>query len=211
MSQFHDVRFPLSVSFKSTGGPLRRTEIIELQSGAEERNTPWAHGRRRYDAGTGIRSMAEMEQVLAFFEARHGRLHAFRWLDFTDCNSCAAGATISPVDQSLGIGDGQAIDFQLQKTYEPGAHAYVRPITRPVAGSVRVALDGVEIPEADFTVDWNTGQIHFALPPSPGVQVSAGFAFDVPVRFDTDELAVSLVGFQAGRIPGIAIIEVRDA
>lgn len=211
MSVFHDVRFPVTVSFKSSGGPMRRTEIVELQSGREERNTPWAHGRRRYDAGTGIRSLSELEAVLAFFEARRGALHAFRWKDFTDFRSCVSNADISPMDQLLGTGDAATSEFQLLKTYETGAYAYARPITKPVTETVHVAVDGVEADPSDWSVDASSGIITFNTPPPVGAVVTAGFEFDIPARFDTDQLAISLEGFQAGQAPSIAIVEVRDA
>ena len=81
---FHDVRFPTSVSFGALGGPRRRTDIVTLSNGFEERNTPWAHARRRYDAGLGMRSLADIEAVIAFFAARQGQLFGFRWRDWTD-------------------------------------------------------------------------------------------------------------------------------
>lgn len=211
MSAFHDVRFPVSVSFKSSGGPMRRTEIVELQSGAEERNTPWAHGRRRYDAGTGIRSLSELEAVLSFFEARRGALHAFRWKDFADFRSCVSNADISPLDQMLGTGDAATTSFQLVKTCESGAYAYVRPITKPVSGTVRVAVDGVEVDASDWSVDHMSGIITFDAPPDAGEGITAGFEFDVPARFDTHEMALSLEGFEAGQMPSIQVVEVRDA
>lgn len=211
MSAFHDVRFPLSVSFKSSGGPLRRTEIVELQSGAEERNSPWAHGRRRYDAGTGIRSLSELEAVLAFFEARRGALYAFRWKDFADFRSCVSNTDISPLDQMLGMGDGSTASFQLMKAYETGAYAYVRPITKPVSGTVRVAVDGVEVDASDWSVDDLTGIITFSAPPDAGAEITAGFEFDIPARFDTHEMVLSLEGFEAGQMPSIQVVEVRDA
>ena len=112
---FHEVRFPASLSFASTGGLERRTEIVELVNGHESRNTPWAQARRRYDAGLGVRSADDLHEVLAFFEARRGRLHAFRWKDWLDHRSCAPSAVPGPQDQPLGIGDGTRTAFALVK------------------------------------------------------------------------------------------------
>jgi uncharacterized protein (TIGR02217 family) len=86
---FHDVRFPVNLSLGSMGGPERRTEIVTLTNGFEERNTPWAHSRRRYDAGAGMRSLDDIAVLVAFFEARRGMLHGFRWKDWADYKSCA--------------------------------------------------------------------------------------------------------------------------
>ncbi|MCB1372261.1 MAG: DUF2460 domain-containing protein [Rhodobacteraceae bacterium] len=207
---FHEVRFPVALSMGSSGGPERRTEIVTLSNGYEERNSPWAHSRRHYDAGLGVRSLDDMAEVIAFFEARHGQLHGFRWKDWTDWKSCRPSAEPGIFDQKIGTGDGTTTVFQLSKSYASGSQSYVRPISKPVDGSVRLAVGGQEIFEGpDFGVDTSTGRVSFAVAPGQGVLVSAGFAFDVPVRFDTDRIATSLAGFSAGEIPSIPVIEVR--
>lgn len=207
---FHDVRFPAALSFGSSGGPERRTEVVTLASGFEERNTPWAHSRRRYDAGLGLRSLDDIQTVLGFFEARMGRLYAFRWRDWTDHKSGAPSAAPTALDCVLGAGDGAVTVFPLAKTYTSGPVAYVRPITKPQAGSVRIAVDGVDLREgSDFTVDAATGLVTLAGAPAPGALVTAGFIFDVPVRFDTDRIEVNLAAFEAGEIPSIPIVEVK--
>lgn len=207
---FHEVRFPAAISFGSTGGIERRTEVVRLVSGHEERNTPWAHSRRRYDAGLGVRAIDDIDEIIAFFEARRGMLHAFRWKDWLDHKSGAPSATISAMDQEVGVGDGITSSFQLTKTYSPGPHAYRREIRKPVAGSVTLAVDGIVQAEGnDFMVDVQTGILTVAQAPSPGASVTAGFEFDVPVRFDTDTIEINLAAFEAGEIPSIPVIEVR--
>lgn len=207
---FHDVRFPASISFGSMGGIERRTEIVELVSGHEERNSPWAHSRRRYDAGLGVRSLDDLAAVLAFFEARHGRLYGFRWKDWLDHKSCAPSGTPSPLDQELGVVEDGALRWPLIKRYGDGAARYARPIAKPVKDSVRVALDGVELEQGTgFSVDTEAGVVELAAPPLIGAVVTAGFEFDVAVRFDTDVLEVNLAAFEAGEIPSIPIMEVR--
>src|SRR5215510_11256473 len=114
---FHEILFPLDVSLKSAGGPERRTEIVALGSGREERNARWAHSRRRYDAGYGVKTLDALSEVVAFFEERRGRLHGFRWRDRLDHSSAAPGANIAPLDQVIGTGDGTTATFQLVKTY----------------------------------------------------------------------------------------------
>jgi uncharacterized protein (TIGR02217 family) len=116
-----------------------------------------------------------------------------------------------PTDQLIGAGDGAARTFQLVKRYGAGASAFVRTIAKPVAGTVRVAVQGVESPGAHYSVDVKTGVVTFAagaVPPA-GAAVTAGFEFDVPVRFDTDRLTIDLAAFQAGDIPSIPLIEIR--
>lgn len=207
---FHEERFPASLSFGSVGGPERRTDIVTLANGFEERNTPWAHGRRRYDAGLGLRSLDDLETLISFFEARQGQLIGFRWKDWSDYRSCAPSDEISDADQLLGLGDEETDVLQLSKTYRSGAFAYTRPIAKPVSGSVRVSLGGDPMREGiDYTVNYESGQISFAHPPDSGAEIRAGFEFDVPVRFDTDQIMTSISNFQAGEAPNIPIVEIR--
>lgn len=207
---FHEVRFPANLSFGSVGGPERRTEIVTLTNGFEERNTPWAHSRRHYDAGVGLRSLDDVERLIAFFEARGGQLHGFRWKDWADYKSCPASKPVAYDDQFLGMGDGVTTTFQLVKTYSSGGVDYVRPIRKPVLGTVKVGMRGDYQAEAlQFSVDLETGLVTFAEAPPPEARVTAGFEFDVPVRFDTDRIAVSVQSFQAGDLPQVPIVEVR--
>jgi uncharacterized protein (TIGR02217 family) len=209
---FHEVRFPTAIAFGSAGGPERRTEIVTLGSGHEERNSRWADSRRRYNAGYGIRSLDDLHAVLAFFEERRGRLYGFRWRDRIDFASCPPGGMVSPSDQAVGIGDGETANFQLVKLYGGTYAAYARRIVKPVAGTVRVAVDGVEKTEGiHWSCDSSTGIVTFASGaiPGEGRPVTAGFEFDVPVRFDTDLLDVNLTSFAAGDIPAIPLVEIR--
>ncbi|SFI24427.1 DUF2460 domain-containing protein [Albimonas pacifica] len=207
---FHEVRFPDTLSVGSTGGPMRRTEIVTLANGFEKRNTNWAESRRSYDAGIGVSSLDDLQEVVAFFEARRGQLHAFRWKDWLDYKSCAPSEEVSSGDQRIGTGDGSTYLFQLTKSYEAAVNPYVRTIAKPVTGTTRVAVDGVEqVAAADFVVADSTGEISFIVPPAAGQAITAGFEFDVPVRFDTDRIVWSLTALQAGEIPSIPVVEVR--
>lgn len=203
---FHEIRFPVALSYGSAGGPERLTEIVTLANGFEERNTPWATSRRRYDAGLGMRSMADVEAVIAFFEARRGQLYGFRWKDWSDFQSAPAGAEIAGTDQEIGVGDGAERVFQLVKTYASGDQSYARSIVKPVAGTVLVAVDGGTV---GFSVDTETGMVTLDEAPGAGAVVSAGFEFDVPVRFDSDALQISVASFNAGEIPSVPVVELR--
>ena len=208
--QFHEVRFPTTLSFGSVGGPERRTDVVAISNGFEERNTPWAHSRRRYDAGMGMRSLDDIEVLIAFFEARLGQMFGFRWKDWSDFRSCKPSATLDALDQQIGEGSGSERSFSLVKNYTSGAFSYVRPITKPVPGSVRVAVSGTELADGDdFFVNPSTGEILFDQAPSAGAQITAGFEFDVPVRFDTNSIQTSVASFQAGEVPNVPIVEVR--
>ncbi len=205
---FHEVRFPDDISRGARGGPERRTQVVELASGDEERNASWADSRRRYDAAYGIRRADDLAAVIAFFEARNGRLHGFRWKDWGDYRSGLPSAPVTPIDQALGTGDGDTETFQLVKRYESGAQSWVRRIVKPVAGTVRVALAGVE-PVSGWSVNTTTGIVTFDTAPGAGVLVTAGFEFDVPVRFDTDRLDVTWDLDRLGSIASIPLVEVR--
>jgi uncharacterized protein (TIGR02217 family) len=205
---FHEVRFPDDISRGARGGPERRTQIVELASGDEERNASWANSRRRYDVSYGIRRADDLAAVVAFFEARNGRLHGFRFKDWSDYKSGLPSNVSSPLDQPIGTGDGTTSAFQLVKRYTSGAQGWARTITKPVAGSVRVALAGVE-QASGWSVATATGLVTFAAPPGAGVAIGAGFEFDVPVRFDSDTLDVTLDIERLGSITSIPLVELR--
>lgn len=209
---FHEIRFPTAISFGATGGPERRTDVVVLGSGHEERNQRWADSRRRYNAGYGLKSLDDLNAVIAFFEERRGRLHGFRWKDHADFRSCAPGSAPAATDQIIGTGDGSLAEFQLTKQYGSTYAPWVREIKKPVSGTVLIAVDGVAQEEGtDFSVDATTGVIVFkpTAIPGPGAVITAGFEFDVPVRFDTDRLEISLDGFRHGSIPNIPVVEIR--
>ena len=205
---FHEIRFPDDISRGARGGPERRTTIVELASGDEERNAAWANSRRRYDVSYGIRRADDLAKVVAFFEARNGRLHGFRFKDWSDYRSCLPSQIPAAPDQIIGTGDGTTTAFQLVKRYQSGAQFWTRAITRPVAGSVTIALNGA--PQASgWSVDATTGVVNFAAAPGDGIAITAGFEFDVPVRFDSDALDVTLDIERLGSIASIPLLEIR--
>lgn len=210
-ASFHDVRFPIAVSFGATGGPERRNEIVGLTSGREKRNARFSQSRHHYDAGTGVRSLADLHDVLTFFEARRGSLHAFRFRDPFDMKSCRPDEVPSAYDQIQGAGDGERDRFKLVKRYGVGGDAYLRSISLPMPGTLKVAVDGTVLASADFSFDGEAGEIVFSPTaiPASGVEVTAGYEFDVPVRFDTERMSLSLTAFKAGQIPSIPLIEVQ--
>jgi uncharacterized protein (TIGR02217 family) len=209
MSEFHEARLPARLAFGCTGGIERRTEIVTLASGFERRTSPWTQGRRRYLIATAVRPLDEAAELVSFFEARGGRLAGFRFRDPTDFKSCLPSAQPTASDQALGTGDGARKVFQLAKTYGTGPEAVVRPIAKPVAGTVKVAVAGVALAAGAFAVDATTGLVTLTTAPAAGAAVTAGFEFDTPVRFDLDRLDVTLEGFAAARVAACALVEVR--
>lgn len=196
MSSFHDVSFPLPLAFGASGGPVRQTEIITLANGHEQRNTSQANSRRRYDAGVGVKSLEDMQTLIAFFEARRGQLYGFRFRDPMDYQA----------DGEIGLGDGQRTEFQLSKTYADSAGMWQRAIIKPKPGSVNIKLDAQ--PTSLFSLDTATGKVTFYAAPANGAVITATFEFDVAVRFDTEQLTTSLEGFGAGGAVHVPLIEV---
>ena len=210
MAGFHEVRFPLRVALGTSGGPVRRTDIVSLSNGRENRNRRWQDARRRYDAGSGVRSVDDLYEVLAFFEARAGQFFGFRFHDPVDHKSCAPGGTVNASDQQIGTGNGATAAFQLVKRYGDAGGETVRVIDKPVAGTVVVSVAGSSVAPADYTVNHATGVVTFKpgkIPASGAIR--AGFVFDVPVRFDTDRIDIDLAQFNAGRIPTIPLAEIK--
>jgi uncharacterized protein (TIGR02217 family) len=194
------VLFPLALGREAEVMPEFSTAILTSAGGHEARNASWAAARTRYDVGPGVRSEAAIADLLAFFRARMGPARGFRLRDPFDSSSGAGTA----LDQWIGAGDGVLTRFALVKHYG----ASVRRITRPVAGSVKVAVDGV--PVSAFTVVAG-GFVALDVAPGAGVVVTAGFAFDVPVRFAEDRLAVNRATFLAGAAASVPLVEVREA
>jgi uncharacterized protein (TIGR02217 family) len=209
---FHDIRFPTGISRGAQGGPERRTDVVVLGSGFEERNARWSRSRRIYNAGYGIRSLDVLHAVTAFFEERRGKLYGFRWKDHADFKSCLPEQTPSALDQVIGTGDDTRTAFQLIKRYGSQFAPYDRDIAKPVSGTVIAAVDGApQLDGTHFDCDAATGILTFRdeYVPAAGSTVTAGFHFDVPVRFDTDKLEINLQGFRHGAIPAIPIVEIR--
>lgn len=209
---FHEIRFPTAISLGAHGGPERRTDIVVLGSGHEQRNARWSASRRSYNAGYGVKTLDDLHAAIAFFEERRGRLYGFRFKDPADWRSSPPEQPPSMLDQVLGTGDGTRAAFQLVKRYGSVHAPYDRVISKPVAGTVHVAVAGIASVEGvDFDLDVTTGLVTFRAGhvPISGASVTAGFEFDVPVRFDTDKLEINVQGFRHGAIPSIPLVEIR--
>lgn len=207
MTDFHEILLPTDFSEGSHGGPQRRTQIVTLRSGREQRNALWADSRRRFDLRYSVKTYAKLQELVAFWEERNARLYGFRFRDWSDWRSRNGVDPLTPLDQTIGVGDGATKTFQLTKTYGGVFAPYARPIRKPVAGSVRVAVAGFEL-MSGWSADTTTGIVTFALAPALGEIVSAGYQFDVPVRFDTDELDKELRHFLIGAIESIPVVEI---
>jgi uncharacterized protein (TIGR02217 family) len=209
MLAFDDIAYPLALGRDATIAPEFSTSVSVTASGFERRNSLWSNARLRFDVGPGIRSEAELGELIAFFRARRGAARGFRLRDPSDFSSNGMTGTPRPYDQMLGIGNGVTSSFPLVKRYGDGEEAQLRRVTRPVAGSVKISLDGVAV-SGGWTLA-SGGLVTFATPPAVGVAVRAGFLFDVPVRFADDRLEICGASFAAGDAPSVPIVEIREA
>lgn len=196
---FVEIQFPPDISYGSSGGPLYVTDIVITAGGHEQRNVQWEQARARYNVAHGVKTKAQLEQLIAFFRARKGRAYGFRFKDWTDYQL---------VDQVIGVGDGVRTDFQLSKTYISGSAHDVRIIRKPVAATVNVKVNGVAV-TSGVSVSIGTGNIDFMVAPAAGAVIAASAEFDVPVRFDTDRLSATLDDYGVHSWLDIPLIEVR--
>ena len=202
---FVDLDFPIAIGQQASVSPGFSTNIVTSAGGSEFRNANWQQARLRFDAGPGVRGEAELGVLLDFFRARRGPAVGFRFRDPFDSSSGVISAAVGASDQLLGTGDGATTRFGLTKTYAGGE---ARRITRPVAGSVVVSVAGV--PKATGWSLLPLGIVQFDVAPVTGAAVTAGFRFDVPVRFAEDRIEVSRASFAAGEAPSVPLIEIRE-
>ncbi len=195
---FHEVQFPTSIAYGSSGGPGYDTEVVETVAGYEQRNVNWSQARARYNVAHGVKTAEQLDMLIAFFRARKGRAYAFRFKDW--CDFAAAG-------QEIGTGDGSTKSFQLVKGYSSGGQSEIRRIRKPVAESVVVYRNGSVA--SGWSLDSTTGIVTFSSAPGNGVAITADFEFDVPVRFDTDRLSARLDDYGTYSWGDIPLIEVR--
>ncbi len=196
---FHEVRFPDDIAYGATGGPEFATSVVATASGYEQRNINWSSARGRWDVASGLKKQTQLDTLIAFFRARKGRAVGFRFKDWTDYKATG---------QVLGAGNGVLTQFQLVKKYVSGSTEELRPITKPVSGSVKVYLNGV-LKTSGVTINHTTGLVILTVAPAAGVVVTADYEFDVPVRFDTDRLSATLDAYGAHSWLDISLIEVR--
>ena len=205
---FDDVLYPLALGRDTGVSPEFSTTVAVTASGHERRNALWSDARLHFDVGPGIRSEHELGTLIAFFRARRGAARGFRLSDPFDFSSGGMTGTPTPSDQSIGTGDGLTAEFALVKRYGTGDEAQLRPITRPRAETVLVAVDGVPVSGWSLAPG---GTIMFESAPPEDAAITAGFLFDVPVRFAEDRLDISGATFAAGEAPSVPLIELREA
>ncbi|CUH96408.1 hypothetical protein P22_2498 [Propionispora sp. 2/2-37] len=200
MQAFHEVQFPPDISYGVTGGPEYSTDVVITGSGYEQRNINWSQARCKYQAAHGVKNEDQMRRLLAFFRARRGKAYGFRFKDWLDFRGKG---------EYVGTGDGKTTTFQLIKTYiDDGGYTDVRKIRKPVVGTVKVYMDGIE-QQANWSVNFTNGIITFVSAPAQGTVITADFEFDVPVRFDTDHCPQSIKDWNIYGWDNIPLVEIR--
>lgn len=211
---FHEVLFPITIAYGSSGGPTRKTDVITLDSGYEQRNTSWSASRHTFNVSTGVKSYDDIYEIKAFWEARTGALNGFRFRDFSDYRSLGPSDIVSKLDQTISStvhpANGSNTVFQLIKTYTDSVGTYIRTINKPVSGTVLIADNGtLKTETTDYTIDYTTGLVTFGTAPTNGHTISAGYQFDVPCRFQADSISINLADFVVGNLDPINLIELR--
>jgi len=195
-------RFPEDISYGSSGGPTFKTYVYEGFSGVEQRNITWSEAKHQYDVAHGIRDRGDMDTLRAFFYNMRGRGYGFRYKDWADYEL---------VDEIIGTGDGANNTFNITKAYASGANTYSRRIYKPIASGFSVKVNGVTVSPTTYTLSTTAGTVVFTggnTPPN-GHAVAVTGEFDVPVRFDTDQMAASHDGFQVESWGSIPLVELR--
>jgi uncharacterized protein (TIGR02217 family) len=208
---FHNVSLPPALQYGSVFGFGFATLVQETASGHEFRVARQSQARHRYRPIKQIQTTEEAIELKEFAIGRRGSLHSFRLKDWLDYTSNADGKTApTMLDQVLGTGDGTTTQFQLLKVYDTDGDApYTRTITLPVSGTVLVAVEGVL---SEVTVS-SAGVITLGAAPALGEIVTAGFNFDVPVRFETglDKFAgMRLDAYGTWSMDALECVEVLD-
>ena len=196
---FEEIQFPTDISYGANGGPMFMTDVVATLSGHEQRNSKWAQSRAKYNVASGVKTETQWHNLIAFFRARKGKAVGFRFKDWSDYKA---------ENVQIGVGDDSITDFQLIKLYSSGSVAVSRDVAKPVVGTIALYVDAV-LQSSGVSVDTTTGIVTFDIAPTAGDIISADFEFDVPVRFDTDEMAISMDSFDAGNWSSIPLIEVR--
>ena len=77
-----------------------------------------------------------------------------------------------------------------------------------MSGTVKIYKDSV-LQSSGVAVDHSTGIITFSAAPATGVLITADCEFDVPVRFDTDRLAIRIQSHELFVWDQIPLVEIR--
>lgn len=205
---FHNVRFPTDIAPGTQGGPMFSTRITATDGGGETRVQMWSSDRKRYTVGHEGDAVTG-QAIVNFFYARRGRTYSFKLKDWSDYKAT------HEVMAYLGNSGSNAL-FQMQKTYPDAVLPYVRRILKPSPDApVTVRNEAFMSPvliTSGFTIDYDTGVITIIGGSSNhGDGFSASFEFDIPMRFDTDQLEFTQNSPWHRILVPVPIVEVLNA
>lgn len=193
-------RFPENISEGSSGGPEFKTFIFEGSQGHEQATVAWSKAKAKYDVGYGIRDTEDMDIVRRFFYECRGKAVGFRYKDWAD---------FILDEEVIGEGNGVSTVFKIIKTYGT-TNPYVRRIFKPVVDSVSVTVGGVPVEDGmGVTIDYTNGTMEFDVAPDDEAEIVVSCEFDVPVRFDIDQMSASFEGYQSETWGSIPLVEKR--
>lgn len=196
-------RFPEKISYGSNGGPNFNTNVITVASGGEKRNINWSEPLYRYEVSHGVKTLQQIEELTNFFYTVMGKGIGFRYKDWKDCKVTIERSSINDGNDLAASGE-----FQLCKKYSIGVNsARYRVIKKPVVGTVKIFLNGVET--ENFTCDYTKGIITLTGDFEPEAIVTWSGEFDVPVRFDTDTMNTTIESFASYSWNQIPVVELR--
>jgi uncharacterized protein (TIGR02217 family) len=227
---FHDTAiFPETISKNSTRTVRWNTKVIKHEGGSRSAIPYWTEPLVQIDASRGSIKTSDVADLVSFFRARIGATYGFRIRDWWDYASNASGTLTNPGDVAIGdedqqttrvsdglagVGNASDTQFQLVKRYVDGGYERIRPITKPISGTVMVSVDGSNSTEgSNHTIDYSTGIITFTTVPGVGETVEAGFEFHIPAALsqesDLDGLFAQLTDYDNSSVPSIIIDEIR--
>jgi uncharacterized protein (TIGR02217 family) len=195
---FIETQFPPYIQYGASGGPKFQTDIINVPSSHERRDQDWTQSRGPWTVGM-VRTRAQLDIVSAFFRVMRGQAYGFRFKDWSDYS-----ATL----ENIGTGDGSDTTFQLRKAYTSGTQTYYRNIFKPVSGTIKIYLEGVE-QVSGWSIDTTTGIVTFSTAPGVGVAITASYQFDIKARFGTDFLDITIQSNNIFNINGLSIVELQ--
>ncbi len=214
MGDFYDgERFPDEFKVGSSVGLEFNVDMIvagrNSQSISRFKRSPYPV--KKFNMSKVMLSGEDLTTLYNWIYAMGGPFTGFRLKDWTDYKSCDVYSQPSFDDtfqqQAPGIG---LTEFQLVKSYGLPGRVIQKPILKPVVGTVKIGVLGVEKEEfTDYTVDYNTGIVTMVV--GGGHTVNAGFEYDTPVIFqdaDIDGVAfVTQTATQAGSLRFIELLQ----
>jgi len=208
---FLEIRFPTDIGYGSKGGPGYNTTVVETAGGDESRNQNWSYARYVFDVAYGVKTIPQLESLIKMFHVAGGKENGFRFKDRLDFKSCDYDSVIARTNCTIGTGDGVIAAWQVVKTYTYSGYTRTRRILKLVSATLLVEVNGVLKTETThYTVNYNTGIITFTGGniPAAGHLIKCGFEFDVPVRFEIDELPILLENYRIGSA-SVPLVELK--